>query len=280
MFQKSREFSVKSAALVGLAVIGLATASLPGTTAWGDSKDDSHGGGTSGTVTVHEGSDVFPAISPNHETIVFGMQTGLWKMSSKGGKATRLGKRSSDLTRPDVSPDGKRVVYQAYEDNNFHIKSMSLSGKHGSDEKRITSSEYDDRAPVYSPDGRKVAFASDRDGTYHIWVKDLKTGDVTQRTKGSDSHFAPTWSPDGKQIAYIVGSDDDAQRVKVSDAARKPKTRVTRDKGQLRAPSWAPDGKRISFTLEVEGKNNLCIAPVDGKSIGQQISGVREDVFG
>lgn len=281
MFKKSWGLSVGPVVVIGVAIIGLAIALISGPpTAWGDSSDDSHGGGTSGTVTLHEGSDVFPAISPDHKTIVFGMQTGLWKMSAKGGKATRLGKRTGDLTRPDISPDGKRVVFQAYEDNNFHIQSMSLSGKHGSDRQTITNSKYDDRAPAYSPDGRKVAFASDRDGTYHIWVKDLETGKLSQWTKGSDSHFAPTWSPDGKRVAYIVGIDDDAQKIEATNSAGKTETLVEQNKGQVRAPSWSPNGKHLTFTLEVKGKNKLYISSAADKSVGRQLSGVREDVFG
>lgn len=243
------------------------------------SQDDSRGGGEAATVVLHEGTDLDATMSPDGSTIVFGLQDGLWRMSGKGGKATRLNKPREDFTRPDYSPNGKRVIFQAYNDNNFHLMSMRPDGTH---RRELTSSQYDDRGPVYSPDGTKVAFASDRTGNYDIWVLDLASGALKQLTNDPSSQYEPTWSPDGKRIAYTVGLAADAHTIDAVAADGTTQTLVKQPRGQVRAPSWSPNGKQIAYTLEVSGRNKLYVADTasGATKAGRQVSGVGEDVFG
>ena len=202
-------------------------------------------------------------------------------MPAQGGKATRLTEPENDFVRPEWSPGGDRIVFQAYTDNNFHIMTMAPDG---SDVQALTSGQYDDHGPVYSPDGTRIAFASDRNddptttGNFNIWVLDIASGDLTQWTDNPESEYQPTWSPDGTQIAYTVNSPSDADAgngqysIQATDAAGNTSVLIRQPTGEINAPSWSPDGSRIAYTLLVGGDNHLYVGDA-------QVSDTDEDVF-
>jgi len=239
------------------------------------------GGGQAETVTITEGTDLDADLSPDQSTLIFGLQNGLWRMAGDGGQATRLNDPEQDFVRPDWSPDGERIVFQGYTDNNYHILTMAPDG---SDVQPLTSGQYDDRGPVYSPDGTRIAFASDRNddpttkGNSNIWVLDIASGDLTQWTDDPESEYQPAWSPDGTRIAYTVSSPTDLAAgdgqysIQATDAAGNTSVLIRHPSGQINAPAWAPDGSRIAYTLLVDGNNHLYVDDT-------QVSDEDEDVF-
>jgi serine/threonine protein kinase len=56
--------------------------------------------------------------------------------------------------------------------------------------------------PSVSADGRKMAFISARSGNWEVWLKDLKTGQEAQLTRGTIRKYQPKISGDGSRIAY------------------------------------------------------------------------------
>ena len=58
---------------------------------------------------------------------------------------------------PDISPDGRRIVFTSNRDQNGEIYLMSANG---TGQKRLTHTSRDDFTPRYSPDGRRIAYTS------------------------------------------------------------------------------------------------------------------------
>jgi serine/threonine protein kinase len=56
--------------------------------------------------------------------------------------------------------------------------------------------------PSISADGRRMAFISARSGNWELWLKDLKTGQEVQLTRGPVRKYQPKISGDGSHIAY------------------------------------------------------------------------------
>lgn len=56
---------------------------------------------------------------------------------------------------------------------------------------------------AWSPDSRRLAFLSNRDGWRHLYVADVESGQINQRTAGQFECFWCGWSPQGDWLAYV-----------------------------------------------------------------------------
>src|SRR5947209_19986014 len=135
-------------------------------------------------VTLHEGTNMAAALSPDGRTIAIDLLGTLWTMPASGGVAKPITDIAMDARQPSWSPDGTRLAFQAYRSTTWQIWTMNADG---SDLRAVTSGPYDDREPSWSPDGRRIAFSSDRSGSYDIWVVTLANGEVKQITTAASN---------------------------------------------------------------------------------------------
>ena len=113
---------------------------------------------------------------------------------------------------PQISPDGKRIVYvRQFSDimTDKHESNLWIINFDGTGQRALTTGNYSDSEPRWSPDGTRIAYASDRDGKPQIYVRWMDTG---QTAKLTDLVNAPTgieWSPDGKLISFASFVDSE-----------------------------------------------------------------------
>lgn len=105
-----------------------------------------------------------PTWTPDGKWILFASKrTGvmtLWQVSSSGGPPTELVRGAVYEHRyPDMSPDGKRIVFSTHEQQ----MDIALVGSDGRS-LNVTQDIWIDRFPVFSPDGKQVAFRTQRAG--------------------------------------------------------------------------------------------------------------------
>src|SRR5687768_12521987 len=114
-------------------------------------------------------ASVLPALSAR-EVPVEGQQKPdpKWDVAADLGPSTKMAFDTSEGTwmNLDVSPDGKRIVFDLLGD----IYVMPIDGSATTPATRLTSGPVFDMQPKFSPDGRRIAFASDRDGLWNIWT--------------------------------------------------------------------------------------------------------------
>ena len=99
----------------------------------------------------------------------------------------------------DVSPDGKRIVFDLLGD----LYTIPISGGKALP---LTSGMALNIQPRYSPDGHHVAFISDRSGSTNLWVADSDGRNARRISDlvGNSTYgpvTSPAWSPDGRTIA-------------------------------------------------------------------------------
>jgi imidazolonepropionase-like amidohydrolase/Tol biopolymer transport system component len=124
-----------------------------------------------------------------------------WDVTADLGPVQKLAFDTSEGTwmNVDVSPDGKRIVFDLLGD----IYIMPIEGSGSSQATRLTSGPVFDMQPRFSPDGRRIAFTSDRDGLWNIWTMGVDGKDATQVSREKRWFVnSPTWSPDG---LYVYG---------------------------------------------------------------------------
>jgi TolB protein len=89
---------------------------------------------------------------------------GLWRMAAAAGaEPVELHYEETNWqARPDISPDGQRMVYSSYLGRNWLQLWLLPAG--GGDPLPLTYGDWDDTAARWSPDGRQIAFVSNQDG--------------------------------------------------------------------------------------------------------------------
>ena len=195
-------------------------------------------------VTVHEGTEMAAALSPDKRTIVIDLQGTLFTLPAAGGAATRITDEYNDARQPSWSPDGRTIAFQGYRDGTWRVWTVAPDG---SGLKSITSGPFDDREPIWSPDGRTIAFSSDRSGNYDIWTLDVASGQVRQLTTNPANEFFPTWSPDGREIAFV--SNRTPSPGVYATTLDGHERLLAEERGSVGAPSWRPDGQQVLYSV-------------------------------
>jgi imidazolonepropionase-like amidohydrolase/Tol biopolymer transport system component len=122
-----------------------------------------------------------------------------WDVGADLGPVNKLAFDTSEGTwmNVDVSPDGKRVVFDLLGD----IYIMSIDGSGTAPATRLTSGPAFDMQPRFSPDGRRIAICTDRDGLWNIWTMEADGKDLKQVSREKRWFVnSPTWSPDGDYL--------------------------------------------------------------------------------
>jgi len=202
-------------------------------------------GGGAVRVTLHEGTSMAAALSPDGRTIAIDLLGTLWTMPAAGGTATPITDIAMDARQPSWSPDGTRIAFQAYRSSTWQIWTVKPDG---TDLRPVTSGPYDDREPAWSPDGRQIAFSSDRSGSYDVWLLTLASGGVSQLTTAASNEFQPSWRSGSAEIVY-VSDRREHPGVYASAAAGGAERLVAASSGNVAGPAFAPDGSSVAFSV-------------------------------
>jgi len=217
-------------------------------------------------VTLAEGTSMAAALSPDGRTIAIDLLGAIWSYDAGGGQARRLLDDGYDARLPVWAPDGRRLAFQAYHRDTWHVWVMNADG---SGLQQLTYGPYDDREPFWSPDGARLAFSSDRGGHYDIWTVTLASGEVARLTTAPSNESMPAWSPDGREIAFVSDRQERGVYARAVDGGAE--RRLVADATAV-AAGWAPDGRSLAYTA-IEGASARLIVG------GANVAAGDEDVF-
>ncbi|MEW6156126.1 MAG: PDZ domain-containing protein [Verrucomicrobiota bacterium] len=199
-------------------------------------------------VTFFEEFDIhFPSIGPNDIVFENGGRLYLLDLSNEQyrevmirvvtDRATlkpRLETVTSLLRSPEISPSGKRALFEARGDI------FTVPAEHGVIRNLTHSPGVAERYPVWSPDGKQVAYFSDRSGEYELTLRaaDGSGQETVLTTLGAGFRYKPSWSPDSKKIAFI----DKAMKIFLHDIESKKTTEIDQQ-------MWLYHGGLNAFTI-------------------------------
>jgi dipeptidyl aminopeptidase/acylaminoacyl peptidase len=173
---------------------------------------------------------------------------------------------------PQVSPDGKKIVYvRRFADimTDKRYSNLWLINFDGSGQRPLTSGKYSDSSPCWSPDGSQVIYISNRDGLSQVYKLWMDTGQIVALTNLKQSPKGLAWSADGRWIAFTAN---------VPSAPRSIAQMPAKPEGA----QWAEPAKvidrmvyrydRIGYS-HGQGYSHLFVIPAEGGTPRQLSSG-------
>ncbi len=108
---------------------------------------------------------------------------------------------------PQISPDGKRVVFAR---SGFDImkdgqhSALWTVNSDGSELRPLLAPGREAGSPRWSPEGGRLLYVSSVDGHSELFVRWMDTGQETNLTRLAESPGGLAWSPDGAWVAFTM----------------------------------------------------------------------------
>lgn len=173
---------------------------------------------------------------------------------------------------PQVSPDGKTVVYvrRSHDIMTDSTRSSLWTVRTNADDHRpLVSSLKNAYSPRWSPSGDRIAYVSNKEGKSQLYVRWVDTGQTALITNITSSPSSITWSPNGNTIAFTMSVKADEKPFTV----RMP----TKPEGA----TWSPSFQYITKArYQADGRGvlepaytHIFVVPAHGGSARQLSSG-------
>jgi acylaminoacyl-peptidase len=177
---------------------------------------------------------------------------------------------------PQISPDGKRIVYVR---NFMDIKkdqrrsNLWIINTDGSEHRPLTSGNSSDRAPRWSPDGQRLLFLSTNDGAVQLMCRWMDTGNLGTLARLPAEPLGMSWSPGGKTIAFTMHVAEVPQPFVQLPVAPKD-AQWAEPPRMIRTLNYRFDGKGYLK----QGHHHLFVLPADGGTPRQLTKGSHDHV--
>lgn len=184
----------------------------------------------------------------------------IYVMSADGNQQFRLTYDKGSDVDPDLSPDGKEILFTSNQTENGK-NDIFLSDEFGV-VRNLTNNPATDEWARWSPDGKQIVFDSDRDGVFEIYVMNADGGGVRRLTDPPKLGRYPSWSPDGKSIIFRSGIDIATMPADGGGPATSLTHEVAPSFAQM--PAISPDGKDVAFMSFRDGYCSVFRMTTDG----------------
>jgi tricorn protease len=218
-----------------------------------------------------------PAMSPDRKEIVFVSGGDIWSVPAAGGTASLLVSHPATESRPQFSPDGKKLAFVSNRTGSGDIYVLNLETN---DLLRITFDDSLDNFDGWSRDGRWIYFSStskDIFGMSDIF-RVASTGGTAQIVSGDryTSEYFAAPAPDGSGLAFSARGISNSQWwrkgrshideseiwMKIGDRYEQMTERGAKQLWTM----WSADGKQIYFVSDRTGAQNIWTKPIGGQA--------------
>ena len=210
----------------------------------------------------------YPSVAPDGESVIYAAFREpniyeIYEVELASGSVTQLTDRLGNINAPEISPDGKSIVFKlSIADSN----QLWLMARDGSKPHRIQNASGWD--PTWSPDGKSILFASDMEGGIQLFSIRRDGSELKKISSLPAMRGRSDWSPDGQFIVTYSGQSWNLD-VYLMNADGSNAHMLSPTGGNSQGPSFSPDGQWVAFTSYFDhyGDDHGCeiyIMRVDG----------------
>ena len=164
----------------------------------------------------------------------------LWKLSLMDAEKKALLIASSQRNMlPDISPDGRKIVFSSNRTGRYEVWGCESDGTVPIQLTTLNSAH--PQWARWSPNGESITFSSETAGSSESKIYIISAGGGTPR-KLADKAVQPSWSRNGKWI-YFTAADGQIHKMAVEGSESKT---VTTQGGITPNEAW--DGKSVYYT--------------------------------
>ncbi len=193
----------------------------------------------------------------------FGRGKEIYVLDYDGASRRGVSRNGSINLSPAWSPDGTRVSYTSYRDNNPDLWVTNLeTGRH----EKVCAHPGLNSGGEWSPDGKELVLTLSKDRDSEIYAIDPEGSILRRLTRQLGIDVSPTFSPDGSKVAF-VSSRNGTPQIFVMNRDGTDVVRLTHLGGHNVSPSFSPDGLRIAFAGRDEGRFDIFVMDVDGSGL-------------
>jgi hypothetical protein len=216
------------------------------------------------------------------------MSGSIWKVDPESGRAWELTYDKKYHSLPDVSPDGKWILYTA--DDGARTIQLEILNLETGKSSALTNDGFIYVDPVFSPDGSRVAYVSTKgSGNFNVYIRPIQngawSGDEIAVSRDNDfgrerlyfgkwdMHITPAWLPDGKELLLVSNRDvplgsGNVVRVPAEPLGMTKAKAVLEEQTLYRTrPDVSLDGKRFVYSSTAGAADqfsNLYLQPTAG----------------
>ncbi|MCI0444265.1 Tol-Pal system beta propeller repeat protein TolB [bacterium] len=171
----------------------------------------------------------------------------VWLMDYDGYNQTQVTKSKHINLSPDLSPDGKQVIYTTYRAEQAATGQMLIVYNIYDGKKSTLYSQGTlNSAPAWSSDGSRIAFTSNVKGNAEIYVINKDGSNLKQITFNRAIDTSPAWNPKTGQIAFTSDRSGNPM-VYIMNEDGTNEQRLTYVGEYNESAAWSPDGRMLAY---------------------------------
>jgi Tol biopolymer transport system component len=213
-------------------------------------------------LTINSSQNFDPTVSPDGRFLVWGARytgnTNLWRMDLEGGNPKQITRGVGEYF-PDYTPDGKWILYTAY-DPVSSVWSIYKVAEDGGTPVRLTEKE--SAISSVSPDGQFFACNYQDQGgvSYKIAIIPIGGGPPA-RIFDTPGSFGRTihWTNDGRSLVYVVTQEGISNIWEQNSTGGSPKQLTDFKDQRIYGFAWSRDGKQLAISRGVVNSDVVLI---------------------
>ncbi|MFQ5649450.1 MAG: Tol-Pal system beta propeller repeat protein TolB [bacterium] len=165
---------------------------------------------------------------------------------------------------PAWSPDGSKICYTSYRDDNPNLYVLNLRTD---TQYRLSNVKGLNSAPAWSPDGNQIALTLTKDGNAELYILEIEQKKLRRLTYNRAIDSSPSWSPSNRDLAFASDRSGSPQ-IYIMDSDGLNVRRLTFEGSYNDTPAWSPRGDKIAYvsrtdsgfdiyTIDVTGENTM-----------------------
>jgi Tol biopolymer transport system component/DNA-binding winged helix-turn-helix (wHTH) protein len=196
-------------------------------------------------------------------TVQAGGEQNLWLTDLSRNPPVQLTSHAGFNQRPNVSTDGRYVVFMSNRSGSQHLWRIDTDGRHPLE---LTHGESDGE-PSISPDGKWIVYdARNRQG-HELLQIGIDGGEPVHISDAIIS--SPIFSPDGKWLALFYRAEPASpNKIALMPFPAGPVRVLTDLPAHYGGFVWTTDGQGLAYSAK-QGGGNIWIQPVDGSAARQ-----------